>query len=448
MVRSVSRSRGCQRCASRKIKCDETAPHCLRCQRAKKPCPGVFKGLFMVHTVIKDPKPTPVSLATPSKNPIQLTDGSRLSHYQPSLCFMNQHYFLCHFISSFNESASKNIQHHSWMTYLFDYLSDSGTVTYAIRAAILAFYGTGNGDMDVIREADHWNLLALQAQRAVVARTLTPSKAISHIPTLDEICATLMLLYYELIRPSTIGSWLGHLRGLSQMVLLLGPYNCQSGVSLLFLRTVRQLMAYYSIWTEKPSFLATEEWTTIPFAQSGMTASDDLVNVLLSIPSLMELPKDKDASSKGTTPDSNKMENTLQLLSKTILESEQRQKQDADQEYESWSPTGGDFCTVIPRPAWQASRVLLAHVSSLQSTPSSEAFSEQEMIQYCSSILEFSVPICRTSINSINVGACIQLVFPLEVVVKYSPLDEQRNEARDLLDFLGWKKVNGCIRTV
>jgi hypothetical protein len=178
----------------------------------------------------------------PTAKPMEPEDRHITFSYQPSLYLFNQNFLLYYFISSFRGSITRDAQHGSWMTYLFDIISDSGTVTYAIRATTLALYGTENQDMGILHEADRWNLLALRAQRASITRNTANSEADSHIPSIEEICTTLMLLYYELIRPSTTGSWLGHLQGLSQMVFLLGPQHCQSGALHLFLRALRLLM--------------------------------------------------------------------------------------------------------------------------------------------------------------------------------------------------------------
>jgi hypothetical protein len=215
-------------------------PECLQCQRAKKPCPGMYHGLFIIQAVRNSKSASTYSL--PAAKPTEPEDTRIAFSYQPSLYLFKQNFLLNYFISSFRGSISRDAQQGSWMTYLFDYISDSGTVTYAIRATTLALYGTENQDMGILQEADHWNLLALQAQRVSITRNTVNSEAHSHIPSIEEICTTLMLLYYELIRPSTTGSWLRHLQGFSQMVFLLGPQHCQSGALHLFLRALRLLM--------------------------------------------------------------------------------------------------------------------------------------------------------------------------------------------------------------
>lgn len=40
MVNTGHPSRACKLCRSRRIKCDETKPHCLKCKKAKRQCPG------------------------------------------------------------------------------------------------------------------------------------------------------------------------------------------------------------------------------------------------------------------------------------------------------------------------------------------------------------------------------------------------------------------------
>ena len=187
-------------------------------------------------------KSTSTSSFPAPKMATRLENNGIVFSHQPSPYHLKQNFLLCYFISSFSGSAIDGVHHNSWTTYLFDYIPDSGIVTYAIRAATLAFYGTGSQDKDILHEADHWTLMALQGQRASIARNAAKRTSHPHIPTAEDICTTLMLLYYELIRPSVIGSWLGHLRGLGQMIFLLGPQNCQSGVLHLFFRTLRLLM--------------------------------------------------------------------------------------------------------------------------------------------------------------------------------------------------------------
>lgn len=40
MVNTGHPSRACKLCRTRRIKCDETKPHCLKCKKAKRQCPG------------------------------------------------------------------------------------------------------------------------------------------------------------------------------------------------------------------------------------------------------------------------------------------------------------------------------------------------------------------------------------------------------------------------
>lgn len=40
MVNTGHPSRACKLCRSRRIKCDETKPHCLKCKKSKRQCPG------------------------------------------------------------------------------------------------------------------------------------------------------------------------------------------------------------------------------------------------------------------------------------------------------------------------------------------------------------------------------------------------------------------------
>ncbi|KIN09111.1 hypothetical protein OIDMADRAFT_107806 [Oidiodendron maius Zn] len=284
--------------------------------------------------------------------------------------------------------------------------------------------------------------MALQGQRASIARNAAKRTSHPHIPTAEDICTTLMLLYYELIRPSVIGSWLGHLRGLGQMIFLLGPQNCQSGVLHLFFRALRLLMAYYSAWTCTSSFLASQEWATVPFAQAGTTACDDVVTVLLSLPSLIEdsrkthLPMHRRAGSGFI------FEVTLPRLIENMKMSEGHEEQEKYQDHDKWVPASGDFCAAVPLTVWQASSILLIHGGLQQNGFVSNNLLNRSITSYCDLILEFSRSVCRNHTGMINAGSCIQLVFPLEIVIRYSPLESQVSCARGVLNSLGWGDVN------
>lgn len=48
MVNTGHPSRACKLCRSRRIKCDETKPHCLKCKKAKRQCPG-YRDAFEIN---------------------------------------------------------------------------------------------------------------------------------------------------------------------------------------------------------------------------------------------------------------------------------------------------------------------------------------------------------------------------------------------------------------
>ncbi|KAE8421837.1 hypothetical protein BDV36DRAFT_31294 [Aspergillus pseudocaelatus] len=134
MVRSVTRSRDCAQCLRRKIKCDENRPECSQCRRIRKPCPGVYKGLFMVHSsrTVQGTRPS-------TELPSICTSGASFlakPSYQP----LFEQVLVSTFVASFSLSSSGQVSHDSWTKYLSSWITSSETLGWSIRATTLLFY--------------------------------------------------------------------------------------------------------------------------------------------------------------------------------------------------------------------------------------------------------------------------------------------------------------------
>lgn len=164
------------------------------------------------------------------------------SIYQPSRAPAFDRMFLSHFVSSFARPSIGSDPHRSWMQYLFDYLgTDDAPINYSIRAATMAFYGELTHDVAIQHVAKRWYIAALQTQRVGLSLYLKSATAVPGMPGEQEICTSMMLLYFELIKPSVTASWLKHLSGVTSLLQLRGPEGCQSGITHLFFRSLRLL---------------------------------------------------------------------------------------------------------------------------------------------------------------------------------------------------------------
>lgn len=171
------------------------------------------------------------------------THGSTLSRYQPSQAKVFEQMFMAHFISSFAHSVTREGRRQSWMDFLPTFV-DCDSVRPSIRAATLAYYASCTQDLAIEKEAVRWYVVALTRQRQWLSRrysAIDDYGARGLIPTDQEICTSMMLLYFELIRPTAVASWMQHFSGACQLMVLRGPSNCQKGVSRLFLQSLRVL---------------------------------------------------------------------------------------------------------------------------------------------------------------------------------------------------------------
>lgn len=167
-----------------------------------------------------------------------------LSQYQPSRALAFEQMFMSNFISSFAHPLLGDGRHQSWMQYLPTFLSNCDLVRPSIRAATLAYYAYCTHDPAIEREADRWYMVALSRQRAWLSARYSPRGATGDqdlIPTDQEICTSMMLLYFELIRPTAVASWMKHFSGACRLMELRKPIHCQTDTSRLLLQSLRVL---------------------------------------------------------------------------------------------------------------------------------------------------------------------------------------------------------------
>jgi len=111
----------------------------------------------------------------------------------------------------------------------------------SIRATTLAFFAQLTDNIAMKREADRWYSMALRDERIHVQYLFHRQ------PAPEDIYAPLMLIYYELIRPTATRGWMKHLIGAMKLLELRGSENCQTSVSHLFFNALRLFTVFHSI---------------------------------------------------------------------------------------------------------------------------------------------------------------------------------------------------------
>ncbi|KAI9038460.1 Zn(II)2Cys6 transcription factor [Aspergillus affinis] len=423
--------------------CDERRPECSQCRRVRKPCPGVYGGLFMVNAA-----------ALPDHAPLQRIP------VEPSCQPLYEQALVSTFIASFSISDSHSVQPDSWTQYLSTWASSPKALGWSIRATTLAFYAQVSQETAIYQEASRCYAHALRGQSVSVNQCLegfggqitVPSK----VPTEEDIYASLMLMYYELISPASIGSWITHLRGTAQLLLLRGPQNCQTGAIHLVFRSVRLLLAQASITIQEQSCFASPTWCDMPFALSKKTALDILLDAMHEVIELLRLGQIERCGDKERL---HPLISRLESLAQTVTKSESVYLHEFHASYSTQTIAsnclafqlieverlddgmwlgGGDFRSAIPAVMFHTIRILMDH---LRRQTTDEDYFAEESTTRCSVLLQFAHGLFqRDLLGKLNEGSCMQLVFPLEVVRRYSLCETQKVQARIYLDRLGWKE--------
>lgn len=342
MTRPTGRSRGCQTCRQRKIKCDEKLPECSQCLRGGRICPGALTGALFITVNAeaatpnkpnkKDNSKTIAAQILPathhgSSGPVHIKtiqhdesgrrrrEGKDLNDharsvagskpndvlrtstkvtaqfqlptlYQPSRIVPFQQLFLRHFIDFFFNPEDK-VRMNSWVLELPKLLDASpySTVWYSLRAATMAIYSKLTGDRSIEFESCRWYDRGLESQRLQLQTMVQQRKRV-----LDEstILVPLLFCMFEVVMDTEEDAWIGHTQGAEKLFDMIGPQRCQIGQMHDLFRSARISAMYVAMISNKPSIFASDAWCTVPFEHEVKSPSDYLLDLLLQVPYYMK----------------------------------------------------------------------------------------------------------------------------------------------------------------
>ncbi|KAE9364830.1 hypothetical protein N431DRAFT_389168 [Stipitochalara longipes BDJ] len=340
-VKSEGRSKGCQRCRARKVKCDKASPACSQCLRLGKECSGAVTGMVFLHADIStglsktkkvvharerevsnegssspfEPSQSPqefVSLSvstigTPRDEHVALDFKSSptspspnttktLVHY-PSrdlstpttpmpIQMDNSHVMTQQYISHWKTILQT--EGLPWMSRASSlFTEESNSSSFAIERCVLAvalgYHSKLVKSKSIMVEAYKWYGFAIRKQRNQLEHFHPEARQ----PTLEGICLPIMLTIFEIMCGTNLTGYSQHIMGAAKMLETWGPEACQEKESQLIFRTVRTQMFSVSVFLRVPSFLARTEWLTIPFEGNEKLATDKVIDILTIIPALL-----------------------------------------------------------------------------------------------------------------------------------------------------------------
>ncbi|KAI1622036.1 hypothetical protein EDD37DRAFT_503356 [Exophiala viscosa] len=285
MVGVPGKSKGCSTCRRRKKGCDQKRPVCGQCASSGYVCGGYKRDrTFILHPASKAVEkavflPYARSIGTPilgSLNQCAVQSQCRSLFwdlYMPQGdCVVRDAFLL-------------NCGHPMNWTELIQKVSkQERPLEDAFSALSISRVGQANNDIRLVRESSKVYGRALKELQGAL---IDPTRMYS-----DHILMACMLLgLYELFEGPGLHSlnWVAHAQGAARLIELRGPERHQHWDAHHPFLASRIPTVYAAILQRKSTYLATEEWLTIPWAQQRhKTYFDRLVDSVTTIPGLME----------------------------------------------------------------------------------------------------------------------------------------------------------------
>ncbi len=282
------RSKGCRTCVQRRVKCDQTRPACLRCQKTKRPCPGYettkfinetssIEGLYNVSGSASQHRSSSPSITSDSgtRAASRTRPHERDSRVQSSmdavgwpqapfersvlLTLMCPSEYQAQLFSNFVEStrstqrAQTFSSHSAWLAELAQQPRQSKALVSAIRAIGIVHLGRQIQD-DVL----------IQTSRRIYGGALANlNEALQDDAegfSTDTLSATVLLSFYEIFNCTTKDSWIKHAGGAGQLIRLRGPAAHRTGIAKAVFMACRFSLIMESFSRRTPCFLAEPTW--------------------------------------------------------------------------------------------------------------------------------------------------------------------------------------------
>ncbi|KAH6854660.1 hypothetical protein B0I37DRAFT_362725 [Chaetomium sp. MPI-CAGE-AT-0009] len=273
-------------------KCDGKEPACSQCDFRGRKCPGYpADWLFIPHTTLNASKGEvrgAVSrrargrLQTQRKE-VSCTRGMRPVAL-PAAPSLNDLILaiIDHYVPDADTSPPNNSAEPfpricgSWVEVLPDLVGNNTdkALDSAIRAFAASILSRGPKRSFTISEGlEAYNHALISVNRAL-------RSSYNNFPV-EIAAAVLCLLLAELFHATSLGSWTAHLQGLASLMQLSQPEVYVSGIP-------HRLFVVLAFSSRKSSFLAKEEWKSVPFRETRPSPVQSLMSEAVAIPSIFE----------------------------------------------------------------------------------------------------------------------------------------------------------------
>ncbi|KAG9231092.1 hypothetical protein BJ875DRAFT_132572 [Amylocarpus encephaloides] len=345
------RSKGCDQCRRRRVKCDETTPICRQCLRFGYDCTGLVQGLMVVdmtadasssssntpqNAQIKKNKKAVVKKSSlgqqssiaardsPTSSPASSTivkleeslkqvkqvkqeNSEELVHNpvearilsQPSNVRVLEQSLIKRFIVlSRPPQGPRNGSdpQRSWMAEVPSLLFHAKlpALKHAVRAAAMAFHTLLEPTRATRLLATQWYVAALGHHRAFLChkqeqQRRNSSSVVKTIPSVEELLIPIFLCTFEMFLATGPTAIIQHRTAAEKVMKARGPELCQTGVPYQIFITVRVANACFTIITGQYGLYSTPVWLTVPFLRQEKSLFHQIIDVMLHFPRAIDV---------------------------------------------------------------------------------------------------------------------------------------------------------------
>ncbi|EXJ84468.1 hypothetical protein A1O3_05136 [Capronia epimyces CBS 606.96] len=312
MVGVAGKSKGCNTCRKRKVHCDGEKPSCARCQKGNRVCGGYqrerhFKNLSALDRDALLTRTQPLASLTdlrtittgsayditPCRTPE--TDDSVTSKSQKLQCtrralslselFDN---FLDNYIPTEAELQNGHKVQVSWLQAIDPSqvpLNDA-SLDLAILALSLVCLGRKYGDERLRYEGTANYGRVLHRLQDILSH---------HSLLLEEqtLASCMVLSTFEASTPQSTnktntGGWASHVEGVARLIQFRGPDLHVAGLSHRLFLDFRSTGITHALATRKSTYLAQQDWLTVPWKIQPKSDLDQLLDIMAQIATLIE----------------------------------------------------------------------------------------------------------------------------------------------------------------
>ncbi|KAH8670100.1 hypothetical protein BGZ60DRAFT_375305 [Tricladium varicosporioides] len=305
MVGVPGRSKACITCRKRRKGCDSIRPRCTQCLRAGLPCEGYIRQRLFINKTTTTITTTSTQNNTVKPSPLEAVSGSvllpaALSHsaYEDKYIGLYWDTYLPSRQLLSRCKDSDRICLGGWTTTVQDLYVTSPVLRKALLALCLSTISRRDGQQWMAEEGLKFYVSALQGMSGALK---VPANAKNDALLLANKLFSLYEAMYggdgqERFRQAR--SWLAHCGGDMALLISRRPEEYISGyahrlfvdgrMALVNNYPLESYLASSSLLTRKKSILSHDEWKTIPWSLQPKTPKDQLTDILVDIPSLLE----------------------------------------------------------------------------------------------------------------------------------------------------------------